>query len=98
MAITSTGHSKMKTWLKGFIKEGQYTLNGVKYKTPIYRTDITGDVITFMLYLDDSVTGTITRFELLDQDGASFDDTPDSINKKGISGLLVEFKYTLKKV
>lgn len=98
MAITTTGHTKMKTWLKNFIKEGQYTLNGVKYKIPIYQTDLTGDVVKFYLYLDDSITGKITRFELLDQDGSTFDDTPDNITKPSISGLLVEFQYTLKKV
>ncbi|MGN8233245.1 hypothetical protein ACTHAL_001473 [Priestia flexa] len=98
MAITTTGHSKMKNFLKGLVKEGQYTLNGTKYKTPLYKVDLTGDVIKFYLYLDDKVTGNITRFELLDIDGQTFDDTPDSIDKKGISGLLVEFHYTLRKV
>ena len=98
MAITTGGHTKMKNWLKGFIKEGQYTIGGVKYKTPIYKTDLTGDVITIYLYLDDTVSGTITKFELLDQDGAVFDDQPDNIVKPNINGLLISFKYTLKRV
>ncbi|WP_419882801.1 hypothetical protein ACN6MY_03770 [Peribacillus sp. B-H-3] len=98
MAITTQGHLKMKNWLIGIIKEGQYTMGGVKYKTPIYKTDLTGDVATIYLYLDDSVSGTITKFELIDQDGATFDDQPDNINKPNINGLLISFKYTLKKL
>lgn len=98
MAITTTGHTKMKNWLLSFIKQGRYTLNGTKYTCPIYKTDLTGDVITIYLYLDDSVSGTITNFELLDQDGDTFDDQPDNITKPNINGLLVSFKYTLKRV
>jgi hypothetical protein len=98
MAITTNGHTKMKNWLLSFIKEGQYTMGGKKYKTPIFKTDLTGDVITIYLYLDDSVSGNITRFELIDQEGDVFDDQPDNISKPNINGLLVSFKYTLKRV
>lgn len=98
MAITTTGHTKLKEFLLNNIKQGRYTMNGVKYLTPLYKTDLTGDVITIYLYLDDSVSGTITRFELLDQDGDVFDDQPDNIVKPNINGLLVAFKYTLKRV
>lgn len=98
MAVTTTGHTKMKNWIMGFIKQGRYTMNGIQYLIPIYRTDLTGDVITIYLYLDDSVSGTITRFELLDQDGDTFDDQPDNISKPNINGLLIEFQYTLKRV
>ncbi len=73
-------------------------MNGTTYLTPIYKSDLTGDVITIYLYLDDSVSGKITRFELLDQDGDTFDDQPDSISKPSINGLLIAFKYTLKRV
>lgn len=98
MAITTTGHTEMKNWLLGFIKEGRYTIAGVKYLTPIYRSNVTGDVITIHLYLDDSVKGTITKFELMDQKGQVFDDQPDNITKPETNGLLISFKYTLKKI
>lgn len=98
LAITTIGHTKMKNWLLNFIKQGRYTMNGTKYVIPVYKTDLTGDVVTIYLYLDDSVNGTITKFELLDQDGDVFDDQPDNIIKPVINGLLVAFKYTLKRV
>jgi hypothetical protein len=98
MSITATGHQKLKDWLKSFIKEGRYTVNGVTKTTPIFQVKQEGDVVTFYLYLDDTVSGTITKIQLIDQDGAVFDDQPDNITKSSINGLLVAFKYTLKKV
>ncbi|OAH53909.1 hypothetical protein AWH48_11615 [Domibacillus aminovorans] len=98
MPITMLGHTEMKNWLHSFIKEGRYTIAGVKYITPIYKSSITSDVITIYLYLDDSVKGTITKFELMDQKGQVFDDQPDNIAKPETNGLLISFKYTLKKL
>lgn len=98
MAITTIGHSKTKNFIKTLVKEGRYTLNGVQYKTPLYKVDLIGDVIKFYLYLDETVVGNITRIELLDKDGDTFDDTPDNISKPEIRGLLIEFQYTLKKI
>jgi hypothetical protein len=98
MAITTTGHNKMKDYLQGLIKEGRYTIGGVKYTTPLFNVERSGDVITFYLYLDDTVSGTITKFELLDTNGDVFDDQPDNITKPSINGLLVTFKYTVQRV
>lgn len=98
MAITTTGHNKIKDYLQGLIKEGRYTLGGKPYKTPLFNVERSGDVITFYLYLDDSVEGNITKFELLDMNGEVFDDQPDNITKPSINGLLVTFKYTIKRV
>ena len=98
MAITTAGHTKLKNWLMNTIKQGRFTKDGVQYFIPIFKVDLTGDVITIYLYLDDSVSGKITRIELLDQDGVTFDDQPDNITKPTINGLLVSFKYTLKRV
>ncbi|MBL5768232.1 hypothetical protein MXL46_08140 [Heyndrickxia sporothermodurans] len=98
MAITTNGHTKLKNMLLNLIKEGQYTLDGKKYKTPLFKTELSGDIITIYLYLDDNVSGKITRFELLDQDGDTFDDQPDNITKPNINGLLISFKYSLKRV
>lgn len=98
MAITNTGHNKLKDWLQNLIKEGRYTIGSTKYTTPLFKTERSGDVITFYLYLDDKVAGTITRFELIDKDGQVFDDQPDNISKPSLNGLLVAFKYTIRRV
>ncbi|MFS0766027.1 hypothetical protein [Peribacillus phoenicis] len=98
MAISTTGHTKMKNWVKGLIKEGRYIINGSTKTTPIFNINESGDIITFYLYFNDEISGSITKFQLVDQDGAIFDDQPDNISKSGINGLLVAFKYTIKRV
>lgn len=88
----------MKDWLQGIIKEGKYFIGNTGYTTPIFKIERSGDVITFYLYLADDVAGNITKFQLIDQAGAVFDDQPDNIQKLAVNGLLVAFKYTLRKV
>ncbi|MCM3567839.1 hypothetical protein [Neobacillus mesonae] len=98
MAISTTGHTKMKKWLKGLIKEGRYVINGSTQTAPIFNVQESGDTITFYLYFNDAISGSITKFQLIDQDGEVFDDQPDSISKSSLNGLLVAFKYTIKRV
>ncbi|XJZ25939.1 hypothetical protein ACF5W4_11055 [Bacillota bacterium Lsc_1132] len=98
MAITTEGHTKMKDWLQALIKEGRYTIAGVAKTTPIFKVERNGDVITFYLYLDNNISGTVTKFELIDKDGTVFDDQPDNIVKPSLNGLLATFKYTVRRV
>lgn len=97
MAITTTGFNKWKQWLIDTIKEGRYTINGLAKIIPVYRVDHVGDVITIYLYFDDSIVGTITKYELIDQDNAVFDTQNDNISKTATRGHLVSFKYTISK-
>jgi hypothetical protein len=98
MAITNTGHQKMKDWLQSKIAYLRYTNNGVDKTALIFNISQAGDVITVQFYLDDTVSGNITRFMVIDNDGAIFDDQPDNITKPTLNGLLVTFKYTLRRV
>ena len=98
MALTTTAHTKTKNFFKSLVKEGRYVIGGVSYPTPIFQTIQSGDQITFYLYLDDSISGSITKFQLIDVDGDVFDDQPDSVSKKDITGVLVAFRYSLKKL
>lgn len=98
MAITNTFHQKMKDWLEEKIAYGKYTIGGIEKVMNVYSLTQSGDVITLQFYLDDSVNGTITRFQVIDTDGAVMDDQPDSITKPSLNGLLVTFKYTLRRV
>jgi len=98
MAITTAAHTKMKNWLQGIISHGTYTKGGVTTTMPIQSINLSGDVITVQFYLDDSVSGLITKFQVIDIDGGVFDDQPDSINKPNLNGLLITFKYTLKRI
>lgn len=96
--LTTTAHNKTKTFFKNLVKEGQYVIGNVSYKIPIFQMNQDGDQITFYLYLDDSIAGAITKWQLIDVDGEVFDDQPDSVDKKSTNGVLVAFRYTLKKL
>ncbi len=96
--ITTTAHGKLKAYLELLVKEGQYVINGVTKKTPIFKTEKSGDEITFYLYLDDGVSGTITKFQLVDVEGDIFDDEPDNVVKQSTKGLLVVFRYSLRRL
>ncbi|MCE4048013.1 hypothetical protein [Bacillus sp. Au-Bac7] len=98
MALTTTAHTKLKNYMKSIVKEGSYTIGGVTKTIPLFKVLQEGDQITFYLYLDDSIAGSITKFQLIDVDGAVFDDQPDSVSKKDFNGVLVAFRYSLKKL
>ena len=98
MTLTTTAHTKTKNFFKSLVKEGRYVIGNVTYTISIFRVDQEGDQITFYLYLDDSIAGAITKWQLVDVDGEVFDDQPDSVEKKSINGVLVAFRYTLKKL
>lgn len=98
MPLTTTAHNKLKNHFQSRVKEGRYVIGGVSYPTTIFKTVQSGDQITFYLYLDDSIAGSITKYQLIDVDGDVFDDQPDSTVKKDINGVLVAFRYTLKKL
>ncbi|KGE17559.1 hypothetical protein [Paenibacillus wynnii] len=98
MSLTTTAHGKMKIWLQNMISHGTYTIGNTVTIMPIQTLTLSGDVITLQFYMADSVSGTITKFQVIDKDGAVFDDQPDSITKPAINGLLVTFKYTITRV
>jgi hypothetical protein len=98
MALTAGTHTKMKNWLQNLISHGTYRIGSTTTTMPIQSITQAGDVITVQFYLADSVSGTITRFQVIDKDGEVFDDQPDSIVKPALNGLLVTFKYTISRV
>ncbi|MED3965054.1 hypothetical protein [Niallia taxi] len=98
MPLTTTAHTKVKNNFKNMVKEGRYIIGGVTKNINIFKILQEGDQITFYLYLDDSISGNITAFQLIDVDGDLFDDQPDSVTKKDINGVLVAFRYTVKKL
>lgn len=98
MAITNTAHTKIKNYFRSLVKEGRYTIDGVTKSIDIFQIDQSGDNITVYLYLNDQIAGNITKYQLVDIDGEIIDDAPESITKKGIRGILVAFRYSIKKV
>lgn len=98
MAITAGAHQEMKDWLKAKIAYGTYTIGSTVTQMLPDSVELAGDVITVVFTIADNVSGTITKFQIIDKNGAVFDDQPDSITKPATNGLTVTFKYTLKRV
>ncbi|MNC81091.1 hypothetical protein D3C75_1341130 [compost metagenome] len=65
---------------------------------PVQSVTLSGDVITVQFYLADTVSGTITKYQVIDKEGAVWDDQPTSITKPAINGLLITFKYTITRL
>ncbi|AYP68376.1 hypothetical protein HWB91_gp06 [Bacillus phage vB_BboS-125] len=100
MAITNTGHNKQVQFLHDLLSHARVTVGGQVFdNVPFFEIKREGsDVVTVHVYLDDRYSGTVSRIQLIDKDGAVFDDQPESVSKPTINGLLAVFKYTLRRV
>lgn len=96
--ITSAGLNSMATAIKNLIAGGTYTIGGVVKDIPLFNTEVTANTLVVRLYLDDSIAGTITKFQLKGYDGTILADRPDSITKISLKGLLVIFTIVIQEV
>lgn len=98
MALTTSAHNKTKAWFQGMISHALITIGGQTITAQPYSLSLTGDVITLQFYLAETVSGALTKTQVIDKDGAVWDDQTDSIVKPALNGLLITFKYTLTRV
>lgn len=96
--ITTAGLNKMANAILGLVAKGTYTIGGVTKDLPIFGSEISANKLTVKLYLDDSINGTVTKFQLVGQDGTVLADRPDSVSKPATKGLLVVFNITITEV
>lgn len=97
MSTTNTGLMKMQKWLKSFIVKARYTVNNTTYTTELFKVEEDGEELIFYVYLDDKVSGTVTRVQLIDVDGDIFDDQVESVSKPSVNGLLAAFRYRIRR-
>ncbi|NPV89827.1 MAG: hypothetical protein HPY50_03505 [Firmicutes bacterium] len=67
--LTATGITKQLTRLKDSLSHATYLLGGQQRQVDIFKTDINQDVIKIFVYLDDTVSGTVSNISLIDKDG-----------------------------
>ena len=96
--ITTAGLSKITDAVKGLIAGGTYTIGGVTKDIPIFSAAQNANILVVQLYLDDSVAGTVTKFQLKGYDGTILVDRPDSVTKTALKGLLVIFNITVTEI
>ena len=96
--ITVNGLTSMATAIKNLIAKGTYTIGAVTKDVAVLNTEVVGNKLTVRLYLDDSVNGTITKFQLVGYDATVLADRPDNVIKPALKGLLVIFNFTICEV
>lgn len=81
------------------ITHGIVTVSGVNKEVPIFRAESTAeDEITVDLYLDDTITGDITKAQLILDNGQVIRERTNLGSKDETFGLLVGFKWQLSAV
>jgi hypothetical protein len=81
------------------IKYGIVTVSGVNKQVPIFRAVATAeDEITVDLYLDDTISGNITKAQLILDNGQVIRERSNLGSKDETYGLLVGFKWKLSAV
>lgn len=97
--ITAGGLNKLADSIKGFISHGTYRVNGQKKSIDIYQITVDKAKIRIFLYLDESEgVGTLTEFELIDDEGNVFASRKDNIKKGNLKGLLIAFDFNIQEV
>lgn len=96
--ITQAGLTEIADTIKGIIAKGTYRIGSTTKDVPVFSTELAGNVVKVKLYLDDTISGTINRLQLISTKGTVLAERPDSIVKPGNKGLLAIFNIDVKEV
>lgn len=96
--LTSDGVALLHDSIKNNLLKCQVLINGIYRDVSIQKTEIYGTSIKVYAYLDETLTGTITKYRLVMTNGKIFDEKTDSISKDDTRGLLVLFEYKIMEV
>lgn len=94
--MTSDGISLIYDNIKNNLLKCQVLVNGSYKDIDIQKTEISGTSIKVYAYLDETITGTITKYRLIMNNGKIFDERNDSVTKDATRGLLTLFEYIIR--
>lgn len=94
--MTSDGINLIYDSIKNNLLKCQVLVNGSYKDVDIQKTEISGTSIKVYAYLDESITGTITKYRLIMSNGKIFDERNDSVTKDATRGLLTLFEYIIR--
>lgn len=80
------------------IKRAVCTIDGKDVTLPIHRITVEGATFKVNIYLDDTVSGTVTKTKLYDKDGNLVIQRADSVPKPVEKNLLIVFQLELTEV
>lgn len=96
--ITPEGLNEISQAIVNLIGEGRFYLGSQEIKRPPFRTNIDGNKIRVLLYLDDADIGKFENFAILSKNGKVLFEKPDSIVKQEQEGLIVAFSLELREI
>lgn len=67
--LTQIGINKQLIRLRDSLSHATYLLNGQQRQVNIFKVDLDQNLIKVFVYLDDTVSGTVSKISLVDKDG-----------------------------
>ncbi len=67
--LTQVGINKQLVRLRDSLSHATYLLNGQQKQVNIFKVDLDQNLIKVFVYLDDTVSGTVSKISLVDKDG-----------------------------
>lgn len=91
--LTDIGLNKQAQRFADSIHHAAYNLDGVPQTRPIFMSVVEGDIVRIYVYFDDTVVGSVSNVQLVDNDGDVVALTDRVFTKPQSKGLYVAFKY-----
>jgi hypothetical protein len=96
--LTQTGIDKQLLRLQDSLSHATYLLNGQQKQVDIFKTEIDQNLIKVFVYLDDTVSGTVSNISLVDKDGDVIALAEREFIKPQSKGLYSVFAYRFVEV
>lgn len=96
--LTAKGISKQLVRLKESLSHATFIQGGQTKTVSIFKTTIADSVIRIYVYLDDTVSGTISNISLVDKDGDVVAIAERQFTKPRTKGIYSVFAYKLVEV
>ena len=79
------------------VKKATYTINGEEKEGTVGKVTRSGDSITFYIYIDDEVSGTITNAKLYDVNNELLESKDYNTKKDTLATATIGIRITIKK-
>lgn len=96
--LTQVGINKQLARLRDSLSHATYLLNGQPRQVNIFKIDLDQNLIKVFVYLDDTVSGTVSNISLVDKDGDVVALANRQFVKPQFKGLYSVFAYRFVEV
>lgn len=90
--ITSDGISFLYEAINNNLSHGLILVDGSDVQVDIHKTELLDNKIRIFLYADETISGNITRYQIIEKSGKVFMEKNDNIVKDNERGLLLLFE------